>query len=60
MYKIGDLVVFKEYCYYGVLAFKPGLVVGIGETPRTPEKVFKVLVEEQIYEVHEEEFEFIS
>ena len=57
-YKIGDLVAFKEYCYHSVLKFKIGLIVAIDETPG----VFfntKVLVEEKIYDVLEEEFDII-
>lgn len=56
--RIGSLVQFGQYCYYGVLVNKIGLVIEKGaRSSITNDAIYKVLVEEVIYEAYVEEFE---
>jgi len=65
--RIGSLVRFSQYCYYGILANKLGLIVSGGACSMDPpcsrclsgDTLYKVLVEEVIYDVFAEEFELI-
>lgn len=51
--RVGSLVKFKKYCYYGALAYKVGLIVS------HKNMIYGILVEEKTYEVFGEEFETI-